>query len=442
MHRRMRMAWRFIRSLLPPLCIAQILLQGAALAQGNPSNAQSRTLDPTCSIGVELGVRVVPPKDDVKDAAFESTLAGLKNGLTVPTNGHVALTARNLTVAPMPGTVTFTFYRRPNGQDAGQIARPRSFRLPDQIDQLAQWTPPILDAPAGADAGPAREMVLAVASYRPNDQTKPCVVQDFAVIQWSWNGNPDQGAAWPFQPPQAVVKIPPSRSRVDSPKIVFDAINHAPEQIDKSVPTAVFFAVDEPLRCCGQQCRHTVIQFVRHRWKIANTEKFGDLWKLDVADRQGELHDKGQDYDPTYSNHMGGRADDLVRVGPWDGAGTSPAITVIDLPGLLPAMDDQLVQKGGWYSWEFVTLLVCAQDPGDQDQYLSSAKVQALMHYYILRSYIKGNPNPEIRVEEVRAEPVGGPVFYSECQGLKPLLVELGLLQAYQNPRPRVRKPD
>ena len=139
---------------------------------------------------------------------------------------------------------------------------------------------------------------------------------------------------------------------------------------------------------------------------------------------------------------MGGRADDLVRVGPWDGAGTSPAITVIDLPGLLPAMDDQLVQKGGWYSWEFVTLLVCAQDPGDQDQYLSSAKVQALMHYYILRSYIKGNPNPEIRVEEVRAEPVGGPVFYSECQGLKPLLVELGLLQAYQNPRPHVRKPD
>ena len=442
MHRRMRMAWRFIRSLLPPLCIAQILLQGAALAQGNPSNAQSRTLDPTCSIGVELGVRVVPPKDDVKDAAFESTLAGLKNGLTVPTNGHVALTARNLTVAPMPGTVTFTFYRRPNGQDAGQIARPRSFRLPDQIDQLAQWTPPILDAPAGADAGPAREMVLAVASYRPNDQTKPCVVQDFAVIQWSWNGNPDQGAAWPFQPPQAVVKIPPSRSRVDSPKIVFDAINHSPEQIDKSVPTAVFFAVDEPLRCCGQQCRHTAIQFVRHRWKIANTEKFGDLWKLDVADKQAEQHDKGQDYDPTYSNHMGGRADDLVRVGPWDGAGTSPAITVIDLPGLLPAMDDQLVQKGGWYSWEFVTLLVCAQDPGDQDQYLSSAKVQALMHYYILRSYIKGNPNPEIRVEEVRAEPVGGPVFYSECQGLKPLLVELGLLQAYQNPRPRVRKPD
>ena len=55
---------------------------------------------------------------------------------------------------------------------------------------------------------------------------------------------------------------------------------------------------------------------------------------------------------------------------------------------------------------EFVTLLVCAQDPGDQDQYLSSAKVQALMHYYILRSYIKGNPNPQIRVEEVRAEPV------------------------------------
>ena len=244
-----------------------------------------------------------------------------------------------------------------------------------------------------------------VASFRPDHQTKPCVVQDFAIIQRSWNGNPDQGAVWPFQPPPAAVKIPPSRSRVDSPKIVFDALNHAPEQINKSVPTAVFFAVDEPLRCCGQECRHTVIQFERHRWKIPNTEKFGDLWALDVADKQAELHDKGRDFDPTYSSHNGGRSDDLVRVGPWDGAGTALAVTVIALPGLLPPMSDNLVQNGGWYAWEFVTLLVCAQDPGDADQYLSSAKIQALMHYYILRSYIKGDPNPDIRVEEVRAEP-------------------------------------
>jgi hypothetical protein len=441
MHRPMRMAWRFIRTLLL-LCIAHLLLHGAALAQGTPSNAQSQTLDPTCSIGVEFGVRVEPPKDDVRDAAFASTLAGLKNGLTVPTNGHIALTARNLTVAPMPGIVTFTFYRRPNGQDAGQIAQPRSFRLPLQTDQLAQWTPPILDAPAGADAAPAREMILVAASFRPDNQTKPCVVQDFAVVQWSWNGNPDEGAVWPFQPPPAVVKIPPSRSRVDSPKIVFAALNHSPEQINTVVPTAVFFAVDEPLRCCGEQCRHTVIQFVRHRWKVANTEKFGDLWNLDVADKEAEQHDKGHDYDPTFSNHLGGRSDDLVRVGPWDGVGTAAAITVIDLPGLLPPMHDQLVQNGGWFSWEYVTLLVCAQDPGDQDQYLSSAKVQALMHYYILQSYIKGDPNPDIRVEEVRAEPVGGAVFYSECQGLKPLLAKFGLLQAYENPRPHVRKPD
>jgi hypothetical protein len=438
---RSRMAWRCALSLLL-LYTTQMMLHSAALAQGTPSNAQSQTLDPTCSIGVEFGMRVVPPKDDTKDAAFESTLAGLKNGLTIPTNGHVALTARNLTVAPMPGTVTFTFYRRPNGQDAGQIAQPRSFHVPAQTDQLAQWTPPVLDAPAGADAGPAREMILVAASYRPDNQTKPCVVQDFAVIQWSWNGNPDEGAVWPFQPPQAAVKIPPSHSRVDSPKIIFDVLNHSPEQLSKSVPTAVFFTVDEPLRCCGQDCRHAIIQFERHRWKIANTQKFGDLWNLDVPDREAERHDKGQDYDPTYSSHNGGRSDDLVRVGPWDGAGTSLAVTVIALPGLLPPMNDQLVQNGGWYSWEFVTLLVCAQDPTDQDQYLSSAKVQALMHYYILRSYIKGDPNPEIRVEEVRAAPIGGPAFYSECQGLKALLAQFGLLQAYENPRVRARKAD
>jgi hypothetical protein len=132
-----------------------------------------------------------------------------------------------------------------------------------------------------------------------------------------------------------------------------------------------------------------------------------------------ELAAKGRDYDPTYSSHNNGRSDDFVRVGPWDGAGTSLAVTVIALPGLLPPMNDRLIENGGWFSWEFVTLLVCAQDPANQDQYLSSAKVQALMHYYVLRSYIKGDPNPEIRVEEVRAAPIGGAVYYGECQASK-----------------------
>jgi hypothetical protein len=438
---RSQTASRWALSLLL-LCAAQMIQSSPALAQGTPSNAQSQTLDPTCSIGIEFGMRILPPKNDTKDAPFESTLAGLKNGLIVPTNGHVALTARNLTAAPMPGTVTFTFYRRPNGQDAGQIAQPRSFHVPAQIDQMAQWTPPTLDAPAGADAGPAREMILMAASFRPDNQTKPCVVQDFAIIQWSWNGNPDEGAVWPFQPPQTAVKIPPTRSRVDSPKIIFNTLNHSPEQLNTTVPTAVFFAVDEPLRCCGEQCRHAVIQFERHRWKVANTEKFSDVWNLDVPDREAELAGKGRDYDPTYSSHNNGRSDDFVRVGPWDGAGTALAVTVIALPGLLPPMNDRLIENGGWFSWEFVTLLVCAQDPVDQDQYLSSAKVQALMHYYVLRSYIKGDPNPAISVEAVSAAPIGGPVYYSECQSLKALLAQFDLLQAYKNPRPRARKPD
>jgi hypothetical protein len=436
-----RMAWHYALCLLL-LCAAQTVPHGTALAQGTPSNAQSQTLDPTCSIAVEFGMRILPPKDDTKDAPFESTLAGLKNGLTVPSNGHVALTARNLTAAPLPGTVTFTFYRRPSGQDAGQIAQPRSFHVPAQLDQMAQWTPPILDAPVGADAGPAREMILMAASFRPDNQTKPCVAQDFAIVQWSQNGNPDESAVWPFQPPQVSVKIPPTRTRVDSPKIIFNTLSHSPEQLNTTVPTAVFFAVDEPLRCCGEQCRHAVIQFERHWWKIANTDKVVDQWALNVPDREAELADRGRDYDPTYSSHNGGRSDDLVRIGPWDGAGTSLAVTAAALPRLTPQVNDQFVRSGGWYSWEFATLLVCAQDPPDADQYLSSAKVQALMHYYVLRNYIKGDPNPDIRVEAVNTAPVGGPVYYAECQSLKALLSQFDLLQAYKNPRPRARKPD
>jgi hypothetical protein len=431
--------WRCTLFLLL-LCAASILLRGAALAQGNPSASQTQTLDPTCSIGIEFGVRVTPPSGDVKDPSFESTFAGLKDGLIAPTNGHVALTARNLTVAPMPGIVTFAYERRRNGQDPEPIAPRRAFRLPQQLGELARWTPPILDAPP-AD-GAMTEMILVAASFKPDNQTKPCVAQELAFIQWRRNGNPGEGAVWPFQPPAAALKVPAPRSRVASPRIMFDMLNHSPDRIAKSIPTAVFFAVDDPLRCCGQECRHVAIQFVRHRWKVANTEKQGDLWNLDIADKQVEEHERGRDYDPMYSSHAGGRADDLVRVGPWDGVGSAPSITVIGLPGLLPTMHDRLAESGGWYSWEYVTLLVCAQDLADADQYLSAAKVQALTHYFVLLNYIKGDATPSIRVEEVRAEPTGGPMFYNECQALKPLLAKFGLLQAFQNPRPHQRKPD
>src|ERR1700682_540865 len=107
------------------LCIftAQILLGGEVWGQDdNPTktsetdqeNLRTRTRQEECSIGVQFEIRVVPPKDSTA-GTFETPFAGARQGLDIPSNGHIELGVKNLLVEPLPGTVSFAFFRGPAG---------------------------------------------------------------------------------------------------------------------------------------------------------------------------------------------------------------------------------------------------------------------------------------------------------------------------------------
>jgi hypothetical protein len=115
---------------------------------------------------------------------------------------------------------------------------------------------------------------------------------------------------------------------------------------------------------------------------------------------------------------------------------------VFDFPGLLKPDHDRFVKDGGWISWEFVTLLVCTENPADQKNYLVSGLVQAFAHYGITRTYTAGNDTPAVKVEELTApkKPIGPAQFFKQCLKLTDILKSMGLRHAYDNPRPHMIK--
>jgi hypothetical protein len=297
---------------------------------------------------------------------------------------------------------------------------------------------PVLDAPPSVDAQhkDVTERIRMVATYTPDSSPDSCSVTDSVVIQWTWNGTPDQGSSWPFQPPNPAHPIPPSRSRVDTSSSIIDETTGFPGETNKATQTVVLFAVDDAFGCCGQpQHGYAIVQFVRHRWKLGSGTEKPDVWNLDGPESQSTLHGEGKDYDPTYTNKPGEASNDLVQAGPWDGKGSSPAITVYDFPGLLEPQHKKFVEEGGWISWEFITLLVCKEDPATQKQYLDAGKVQAMTRYLITRTYTKGDPTPKVEVSHPTNQPIGAPKFNKTCPSLKDVLTALRLKPAFENPR-------
>lgn len=428
------------------LCLLPLCHVHAASAQDEKPHGQTVTRDGECSIAIEFALRVLPPKDS-SAGLFKSAFAGLRSGVTVESNGHIELAFRNLRVAPLSGTVTFTFFRGPAGETAIPTATPYSFPLADakavnDFNHPAaghEVKAPKLDQPPGMDAQhtPVTERIRIVASYKPDSLPKPCVVSDVVVVQWTWNGTPDQGTSWHFQPPNIAQQIPATRSRVDHSPGIVDETTGFPGQVNKATQTVVVFAVADPFGCCGEPGRHyAIVQFVRHRWKLGNNPVKRDDWNLDGPESQSTNHANGQPYDPTYTNRSGENGNDLVVAGPWDDNGTSAAISVYDFPGLLDPDHRRFMQTGGTMEWEFVTILVCLETPQTETQYLASAKVQAVAHYRVTRTYAGGEAT--VKVRPVSTAPIGAAAFFQACRKLKDILDKFGLTNAFSNPRPHV----
>ena len=108
---------------------------------------------------------------------------------------------------------------------------------------------------------------------------------------------------------------------------------------------------------------------------------------------------------------------------------------VDDFPGLLEPDHDRFMQQGGWFEWEFVTLLVCREAEGSAGDYLASGKVRAKARFKIRRKYPGGDRAPSVKGSVVKGRPEGSQEYYDPCRDLSEVLQETELLAPFNNPR-------
>jgi hypothetical protein len=400
------------------------------------SSRRTRTRHGKCQLEAEFGLRVMPPRPtgDERDVLFTSLIPGIKR---IDSNGHLLMKIKDVRVCPFPGTITIAFKRGPAGTD--EFARFTKRVTSDGELQafLKASAPPRMNAPGGMspDNNRVTERLRAEVDYDPEttpDDCKP--IRAELTITWHFNASPRNFVFRTEKRLKKRISVPRHRSRVDASGEIIDETTGFRGKVNKATHTSVFFNVDEPFGCCGIANKHyTIIQFVRHRWNLAG-KKGSDAWNLDGPGSQADRRKAGLPYDPTYTTdpaHGGSTADEdneLVHVGPWDATGGS-AVVVDDFPGLFTEDHKLFKERGGWFEWEFVTLLVCKEAEGSAEHYLANGKVRAKTRFVIRRTYPGGNRAP-------KGKPEGKREYYDPCKDLAEVLRETGLLAPFNNPRP------
>lgn len=426
------------------------LIQG----QSKDGSTRTRTRNGACSFSAEFGVRIVGPNRNRVSRDFLFT--ELDKGLWLHSNGHVEIVAKDVHTTPQKGRLLFIFYHGPNGQtEFGRIDR----RINSAVDLRSFNTPtrrggtsppaPSLNLPLNMSANnknPYTERIRVVATFTPEGTTDRCSpITGELSVQWRWNGNTNVGSSFiwrPFGKIKKKHKAPPHRSRVSVGKTIVDETTGIPGSTNKATPTTIYFDIEDPFSCCGQPNKpYTIIQFVRHRWRVgANGPLKCDQWNLDGPESQSQRHANGQEYDPTYTTDpkhgasTANQTNELVNIGPWDSSGGS-AVEVKDFPGLLDADHTFFLREGGLIEWEFVTLLVCREDHGSVSRYLRDGHVKAKSHFRIRRSYPGNGGNVQIGGETMSTNPIGSSEYYRTCQTLRDVLNGMGLLDEFQAPR-------
>jgi opacity protein-like surface antigen len=407
------------------------------------SSRRTRTRHGKCTLEAEFGLRVLPPRStgDERDVLFTELLPGIKR---MDSNGRLAMKIKDVRVCPYPGTITIVFRRGPAGTDEFVRFTKRVANDGELQAFLKASEAPIMNAPTGMspDNNRITERLRAEVDYDPEttpDDCKP--IRAELTITWYFNASPRNFVFKTEKRLKKRISVPKHRSRVEAGSGIVDETTGFNGKLNKATHTAVFFDVDEPFGCCGIANKHyTIIQFVRHRWNLAG-KKGGDDWNLDGPDSQSDMRKATRPYDPTYTTdpaHGRSTADEdneLVHVGPWDGSGGS-AVIVDDFPGLFVKDHEVFKDRGGWFEWEFVTLLVCKEAEGSAEHYLASGKVRAKTRFAIRRTYPGGNKPPIVKGRMLKGKPEGKREYYDPCKDLAEVLRKTELLAPFNNPRP------
>lgn len=422
------------------------LLYGGVLLAGDDEevgSTRTRSQNGQCRLEAEFGLRVMPPRPggDERDILFRRLDHGLRR---MDSNGHLLLKVKDARIDPEEGRVTFR-YRR--GPAAGRETVIFSEAVDSQaaLSQLIEDTPPPrLDAPPGMGPQNDRvtERIQVEVDFDPAGVDDDCTpIREELTVTWHFNAAPIHFEWAPAARVPPRIRVPKHKSRVTVGPDIIDETTGIPGQVNKATRTRVSFHLEEPFRCCGERDRHhTIIQFVRHHWRLGSGRERRDAWNLDGPESQSERHGQGQDYDPTFTTdpaHGASTADEdneLVHVGPWDASGGSSVI-VDDFPGLLAPDHARFLRQGGFFAWEFVTLLVCKEDSGSAQHYLDQGRVRARTRFQVRRDYDGGGSAPTLSATLLKGDPEGAPEVFEPCEDLGALLREMDLVDTFNKPR-------
>jgi hypothetical protein len=432
-----------------------VLSGGVILAQqrdgdGDAATTRTRSRRGICELEGAFGLRVVFDRNTSRDLLFVELEPGLQ--IDSP-SGRLVMKEKDVRVVTgsFPGRIKFKFRRGVAGTEFF-FEREQAVASNADIRALVEdigRNPPEMGAPTGLNAKntPISERLQGEVDYDPDDpNADDCapIRSPWLTITWRSQPSPAKARWIPMEPLADDIDVPTWRSRVRVSKDIVDETTGFPGEVNKATHTQVVFSVDEPYRCCGRaDVCHSIIQFVRHTWEFSKGKPMRDRWNLDGPESQAERRAQGLDYDPTYTtdpHHGAATANEdngLVHVGPWDGAGGN-AISVDDYPGLLTPDHERFVKRGGMFQWEFITLLVCREATGSARQYLKNGKVRARTGFTVQRIYPAPGSKEPISVRRDFPTGANDPrvKHYEPCKDLSEVLKELGLTDAFNNPRP------
>ena len=334
-----------------------------------------------------------------------------------------------------PGALTISF-RRLGGTGSGTLAAPadivlRAQSLEELQDGIDEEPAPEIGAPLAADGSlrEEAETIWASAKWDADDGTSCGPIEDFLTIRWLTVGR----SKTPY--PEDRQRIPKEETYTSfSEEIVLRPGPDAGDTV--GVPIETYFHVPEVGVCCGEERGHAVIQFVRHRSYIRDLRRLNppipegdpllsDEWSLDILEEQIENANENpqEPYDPTYTHRPLGQGSSAPIV--YSGPNAHGELSVVqeDAPGLGRQLFRRLHREGGFWRWEFLTLLVCKIDQADSREYLEDGLVTEFRPWWLeIRFRGTSGLAGDVGTPPVVSHGVGAAKRLKACQNLEDFL--------------------
>jgi hypothetical protein len=273
------------------------------------------------------------------------------------------------------------------------------------LEQIRKADEISLEAPPGMNANKEGRVVVetiaASVSWTPKDAPSCSITPpEQFILRWEYT-NPLARSRYRAAEQKADGN---SRTRVSHGTSLVPVLDGNGKPL-LAVRVQAFFAVDDAGHCCGAEGDYSVIQWVRHEWNLKENpvKAGGDDWSLDVLDSEIQRAAASQPYDPTFTHNPRGTqpaAEPLTYPGPDPDGNLS--INQIDRPGIPAALYDrfQRANPNSTFTFHFVAMLVCRQDPSTAQGFRNSGHVKAIIEYKLVIKFNGRGTEPQVTLEK------------------------------------------